>query len=73
MGQEDVENLRQVSGSQGLMLETTVGRLLLPGQAHYNCPDKEPSKRLATIDAAGAAHVPYTSGLLVCNVVLQPC
>jgi 2-iminoacetate synthase ThiH len=36
-----------------------------PGGPHYNCPDKLPQARLATVAAAGAARVPFTSGLLV--------
>lgn len=36
----DVEALRLVSASQGLMLESTSARLMLPGGAHFECPDK---------------------------------
>lgn len=36
----DVESLRLVSASQGLMLESTAPRLMLPGGAHFECPDK---------------------------------
>ena len=35
-----VASLKEVSGSQGLMLESTSLRLLEPGGPHHNCPDK---------------------------------
>ena len=47
------------------MLETSSRRLMLPGMPHHNCPDKDPDLRLRTIEAAGQASVPYTSGLLI--------
>lgn len=47
------------------MLESTSARLAAPGGAHHNCPDKEPSARLASIAAAGEAAVPFTSGILI--------
>ncbi|KAK9805644.1 hypothetical protein WJX72_009860 [[Myrmecia] bisecta] len=65
MGLEDVLALRKVSAGQGLMLESTSLRLMQPGGAHFHCPDKEPAARLATIEAAGQAQVPYTSGILI--------
>jgi len=65
MSQAEVRALRAVCGSQGLMLESTSPRLMEPGGPHYNCPDKLPEARLATVAAAGAARVPFTSGLLV--------
>ena len=60
-----VKALRTVSAGQGLMLETSSRRLMLPGMPHHNCTDKDPALRLATIEAAGQASVPYTSGLLI--------
>ena len=54
--------MKEVSASQGLMLESISSRLMEPGQAHHNCPDKEPALRLATIEAAGQAQVPFTTG-----------
>ncbi|KAL3686947.1 hypothetical protein R1sor_013256 [Riccia sorocarpa] len=65
MGRGDVAKLRQFSVSQGLMLESTSERLMEPGGPHYNCPDKHPAARLATIAAAGEERVPFTSGLLL--------
>ncbi len=57
--------LRPHAASMGIMLETTAERLGLRGQAHWNCPDKQPGARLATLEAAGAAGVAMTSGLLI--------
>lgn len=54
--------MKEVSASQGLMLESISSRLMEPGQAHHNCPDKEPTLRLAMIEAAGQAEVPFTTG-----------
>lgn len=47
------------------MLECVSPRLMAPGGPHFNCPDKDPAARLATIAAAGEAAVPFTSGILV--------
>lgn len=57
--------LRPYAASMGLMLETTAERLGLRGQPHWNCPDKQPDARLATLEAAGAAGIAMTSGLLI--------
>uniref|UniRef100_A0A383WB30 Radical SAM core domain-containing protein n=1 Tax=Tetradesmus obliquus TaxID=3088 RepID=A0A383WB30_TETOB len=65
MGQQDIERLKAVSASQGLMLEGVAPALAAPGGPHWGCPDKEPAARLATIEAAGRARVPYTSGILI--------
>ncbi len=57
--------LRGVSASQGIMLETASERLSRRGGPHFGSPDKHPSARLATIDAAGRASVPFTTGILI--------
>jgi len=57
----DLERLRHVSPSQGMMLETL--RDDLP--AHRGAPDKQPARRLATIEAAGELRIPFTTGILV--------
>jgi FO synthase len=49
----------------GLMLESAADRLGQRGGPHFGSPDKAPAVRLASIAAAGAAHVPFTSGLLI--------
>jgi FO synthase len=65
MTQIEVERLKEVSVSQGMMLETISERLLDRGMAHFGAPDKKPAVRLATLEAAGRARVPFTTGILV--------
>jgi FO synthase len=57
----DLRRLRAVSASQGMMIETL--RADLP--CHRGAPDKHPSRRLATLEAAGRLKIPYTTGILV--------
>src|SRR5215469_14187485 len=65
MEQADILRLRDVSASQGLMLESASERLCQRGGPHFGSPDKVPAARLATIAAAGEAAVPFTSGILI--------
>ena len=65
MTQPELEDLRPVSVSQGLMLESSSERLCGKGGPHYGSPDKRPRVRLESIAAAGAARVPFTSGILI--------
>ncbi len=60
---EDLARLREVTASQGLMLESTSERLM--DTVHAGSPTKHPTKRLATIEAAGELKIPFTSGILV--------
>src|SRR5881397_584126 len=62
---DDVRELRSVSASMGLMLETTSERLSARGGPHFGSPDKAPALRLATIAAAGEEQVPFTTGILI--------
>jgi FO synthase len=63
--EEELVRLRAVSPSQGMMLETLAARLGEPGGPHAGAPDKTPERRLATLEAAGRARVPFTTGILV--------
>ncbi len=65
MGDADYAVLRPVAASMGLMLETTADRLSEKGGPHFGSPDKAPAHRLAAIEAAGEARVPFTTGLLI--------
>jgi FO synthase len=65
MSAREVAELRRVSVSQGLMLETAAERLCRRGGPHFGSPDKWPAVRLQMIAAAGEAAVPFTSGLLI--------
>ena len=65
MDAADLANLRKSSVSMGIMLETAAARLGERGGPHFGAPDKDPALRLATIEAAGVAKVPFTSGILI--------
>jgi FO synthase len=65
MDLESITALRHVSVSQGLMLESTSERLCERGGPHFGSPDKKPAARLETLELAGHAAVPMTTGLLV--------
>ena len=60
-----LEALRRSNPSMGLMLENFSPRLMEPGMPHYECPDKDPEARMATIEAAGTLRVPFTTGVLI--------
>ena len=59
----DLERLRAVTASQGLMLESVAERLM--ETVHAGSPTKHPAMRLQTIEAAGELRIPFTSGILV--------
>jgi FO synthase len=59
----DLARLREVTASQGLMLESTSERLM--DTVHAGSPSKHPAQRLATIAAAGELKIPFTTGILV--------
>ena len=65
MSVTDLAQLKEVSVSQGLMLESTSNRLLMKGAAHYGSPDKVPKVRLEMIKQAGKLKIPFTSGILI--------
>ncbi|MBA0128126.1 bifunctional FO biosynthesis protein CofGH [Haloechinothrix sp. YIM 98757] len=66
MSWEELQRLKPVSPSMGMMLETTAERLWSQkGQPHYGSPDKEPAVRLRVLDDAGRVGVPFTTGILV--------
>ncbi|WP_123607299.1 bifunctional FO biosynthesis protein CofGH [Micromonospora sp. Llam0] len=62
----ELQRLKPVAPSMGMMLETTATRLWSePGGPHHGSPDKEPAVRLRAIADAGRVGVPYTTGLLI--------
>jgi FO synthase len=65
MSIDDMQMLRKVSVSQGLMLEALSPRLGEKGQPHYGSPDKDPYLRLENIRQAGELQIPFTTGILV--------
>jgi FO synthase len=65
MTRADINRLRAVSVSQGIMLESRSERLRRRGGPHFGSPDKDPAVRLETIRIAGEAAVPFTTGILI--------
>jgi FO synthase len=65
LSEEEMRALREVSVSQGIMVEQTSERLLGREMAHWASPDKVPARRLETLSAAGRLRVPFTTGLLI--------
>ncbi len=61
----DYDDLREVSASMGIMLESTSVRLTERSGPHFGSPDKHPQVRLESIAAAGDASVPLTTGILI--------
>jgi len=66
MSWEEMNRLKAVSPSMGMMLETTSRRLFeTKGEAHYGSPDKDPAVRLRVLEDAGRLSIPFTTGILV--------
>ncbi len=65
MNADEFEELRKVSISMGIMLESASDRLTEKGMPHHGSPDKVPARRLETLRLAGEARVPFTSGILI--------
>ena len=65
MERAEIDSLRKVSASMGLMLESASDRLGEKGMPHHGSPDKVPAVRLQTLALAGEAGVPFTTGILI--------
>src|ERR671937_2697880 len=65
MTRDELARLREVSASQGIMLETISDRLSERGGPHFGSPDKRPAARLETIRLAGELEIPFTTGILI--------
>ncbi|WUK77070.1 bifunctional FO biosynthesis protein CofGH [Kribbella sp. NBC_00359] len=66
MSWQDLQRLKPVAPSMGMMLETTSRRLFEEkGQPHFGSPDKDPAIRLRVLEDAGRSNVPFTTGLLI--------
>ena len=61
MHRDELAKLRKVAPSQGMMLESLRDDL----ECHRGAPDKEPRRRLQTLEWAGELRIPYTTGILV--------
>jgi FO synthase len=62
---DELQRLRPVNASMGLMLETTSTRLRGKGGPHFHAPDKEPATRIRMHEVAGELAIPFTSGMLL--------
>ena len=66
MSWEEMQRLKPVAPSMGMMLETTSTRLWSePGRPHFGSPDKDPAVRLRVLEDAGRRTIPFTTGILV--------
>jgi FO synthase len=63
LSREDLARLREVTASQGLMLESVSERLM--ESVHAGSPTKHPARRLETIESAGELRIPFTTGILI--------
>jgi FO synthase len=63
---QDLQRLKPVAPSMGMMLETTADRLYTErGGPHFGSPDKDPAVRLRVLQDAGRSNVPFTTGILI--------
>lgn len=65
LSDDEIDRLKPVSASMGMMLETISRRLTRKGGPHHACPDKVPVQRLRTLERTGQKKVPFTTGLLI--------
>jgi FO synthase len=66
MSWEEMQRLKPVAPSMGMMLETTSTEIFTrPGGAHFGSPDKDPAVRLRVLEDAGRSTIPFTTGILV--------
>src|SRR4029434_2929114 len=66
MTREEIAALREVTASQGIMLESTSERLCMKGGVHFGSPDKHPAVRLQTHPRAGELKAACNTGILIC-------
>jgi 7,8-didemethyl-8-hydroxy-5-deazariboflavin synthase CofG subunit len=65
MSRAEMESLRPVNASMGLMLENISPRLRGRGGVHQWAPDKDPGVRMRMLEEAGELRIPFTTGLLL--------
>ncbi len=66
MSWAELQRLKPVAPSMGMMLETTSRRLFEdPHGAHFGSPDKDPALRLRVLEDAGRSTIPFTTGILI--------
>jgi len=62
---EEMRALREVTASQGVMMEQLTDRLLKPGEAHAGAAGKARATRLDQLKLADETHTPFTTGFLI--------
>jgi FO synthase len=66
MSWSELQRLKPVAPSMGMMLETTSRRLFeQKSGAHFGSPDKDPAVRLRVLEDAGRSSIPFTTGILI--------
>lgn len=65
MSHREMEHLKDVNASMGIMLENISPRLCEGGGPHEFAPSKWPSVRVKTLETAGELKVPFTTGILI--------
>ncbi|HYB97701.1 MAG TPA: 7,8-didemethyl-8-hydroxy-5-deazariboflavin synthase CofG [Candidatus Limnocylindrales bacterium] len=65
LSKSEMEMLRPLNVSMGLMLENISPRLRWRGMPHFHAPDKDPAPRIRMIAEAGQLRIAFTSGILV--------
>ncbi len=65
MSYDEMQWLKDVNVSLGLMLENISPRLCERGMAHFSAPDKRPEVRVKMIREAGELEIPFTTGILI--------
>ena len=61
----EMQLLKPVNASLGLMLENVSPRLSQKGMPHFSAPDKHPAVRLRMIREAGDLGIAFTTGILI--------
>jgi len=65
LSRQEMQSLRPLNVSMGLMLENVSLRLRDKGMPHQWAPDKDPELRIRMIEEAGELAIPFTTGILV--------
>ena len=65
MSRREIEGLKEVNASLGLMLESASPRLSESGGPHELAPSKRPRVRIRTMEIAGELRIAFTTGILI--------
>ena len=65
MSRREMEQLKEVNASMGLMVENVSPRLAEKGGPHELAPSKRPRVRIRTVEIAGELKIAFTTGILI--------